>query len=73
LQGNESLAIPLTTEQVHLIKHPLQKSLSRSRGDAGTLEHEDFVALAAYLGAHALDFRADKVQVRHVSHFENRE
>jgi hypothetical protein len=48
-----------------LIEHSLEQSFGRSRRNTSLAELKHLSALASDLDAHAYDFRADEVDVRH--------
>ena len=52
-------AVSLRAKPIKLVEHPLKEGFGGGGGYPGPLELEDFLALAAYLRAHMLDFRAD--------------
>jgi hypothetical protein len=54
------------TQLIDPVEHSLEKSLGGGRWYPGLLKGEDLPALAADLGAPALDFSPDELNVRHV-------
>lgn len=54
--------VALGAKVVDLVEHPLEKGLGRSRGNAGSLELEDLLAVSPDLGSHAPDFRTHVVK-----------
>ena len=52
-------AVSLRAKSINLVKHPLKEGFGGGSGYPVPLELEDFLALATYLRAHMLDFRAD--------------
>jgi hypothetical protein len=57
--------VSLGAQGVHPVEHPLKQSLGGGRRDRRPLKLKDFLALAAHLGAHALNLAADEINVRH--------
>jgi hypothetical protein len=50
--------VPIGTEPVDLIEHPRQQGFGRQRVYPGSLQLQDFPALAVNLDTHPLDFAA---------------
>ncbi len=51
--------VPLGAKSIDLVEHPLEKRFRGRGGHASPPKLEDFLALAANLHTHVLDFRAD--------------
>src|SRR5581483_1773639 len=57
--------VPFGTKAIDLVEHSLEERVGRGSRYPRPLKLRDFLALAAYLDAHALDFTPDEFNVRH--------
>jgi len=62
--------VSLGAKPVDVVEHPLKKDLGSGGCNPCPLELDDLLALASYLGTHALDFVPNEINVRHVSRLE---
>jgi Protein of unknown function (DUF3072) len=60
-------AVSLRAKAIDLVEHPLKKGLGCRCRNPCPLQLKDFFSLPSDLGAHALDFAPDEINVRHFS------